>query len=1520
MKSKLLFILFSILLPFKTSAYYDTTTIDGIKYGYNTEGSNATVMSITCGGIVEIPTTIKTNGKEYNVTRIYYQAAANNSGLIAIKMPNTIIEIGYQAFAGCTNLSALELPDIVKLDGATFWGCSSLKSIALHSGVVFDTGTYSGADFARCTGLKSATVDCEVIPNQLFDGCTSLEIIELNNKIKTIGKSAFKDCGIKSIVLPIEIETIDYELFSGCKNLSAIEIPSGVTSINMWAFRDCSSLTSVIIPDNVRRIGMDAFNGCSSLTSVTLGKGLNDINNNAFKGCNLKTVIFHCSSIDSWFQSSETIKEVIMGKEVRTVCEAAFYGCKELNSITMQENVDSIGKQAFMLCTSLESIYIPDNVSYIGNYAFSNCTALASINIPRHMSRIENNTFSWCKGLTTVVIPENIISIGSHAFEYCTGLTSFTIPSSVERLGDCFLFECTNIDSITSFIHDPYEINSNVFWVTHPHFTSATLYVPVGTKEKYESTPAWNMFKKIVELADDSNTDNVSFSDNRVKEICLKNWDANGDGELSKQEAAAVTDLGLVFMENEEITSFDELQYFTGLTSIPNNTFRGCSKLKSIVIPVNVSDLGTFHPFFFCSSLSNVIVAEGNSTYDSRDNCNGIIETATNKLVLGTPNMTIPSTVTNIGTAAFANYTSMTSMTIPNSVKTLSRQAFVGCEGLTSIFIPASVANMATDVFLGCSGLTSMSVASENTTFDSRENCNAIIYTPTNTLVAGCKTTVIPSSVKRIGEAAFAVQKTLEKIDLPENLISIGENAFWQCTQLSTINIPSTVTSIEEYAFEECNNLANVYSYISTPFDINENVFTTYETTTLYVPAGTKAKYQVAAGWKKFANIKEMELNDGDIFGADINGTWMTFRVLSAKDKTAQVGTSDQLYSFSGYDTAVNWETANGVIVIPSRINGYTVTSIASGAFLKCSSISEVVIPSTITTIGSNAFMSSGVSKVSIPESVSTIGSSVFYGCSNLVRFRWPANLPVIPDQAFNSCKNLTEVTIPEGVTDIGGKAFNDCALRLVILPSTLKSISSFAFQGCYDMDVYCKVERPFKLDKFAFATGYYIEQNTKIYDYDGRLYVPAGCKNLYQNTDTWNWFHEITETDYKSGNVQTKNWYAVYSDGTLSLYFDEKMASRNGVIYSNQWRMDEEEAWGEYRRSIEKVYIDKSFADFAPSMTRCMFMNCTSLKSIEGLENLNTSKVSNMSHMFNGCSSLTTLDLSAFDTPYVSQMSNMFANCSSLKTIYVSEKWNLDFLTNGNSMFYKCEKLTGEKGTKYDESFYRKTYDDYVFAHIDEGKDNPGYFTYKRTSDNPASTETFKVDGADYSFEANTEDPDLGVTIIDDEDIEGEFEIPLVVEHNGISHIVTGIGDGAFKDNTLLTQITIPGTINSIGDEAFAGCKNLLVIIIYVINPVDLSNVRTRAENSSVFEGVDMEKCVLYVPDGSVDAYRTAEVWKEFKQILPISTLGISNIGLDNKTFDVYNLQGRIIRHHATSLNHLPKGVYIINGKKIVK
>ena len=153
----------------------------------------------------------------------------------------------------------------------------------------------------------------------------------------------------------------------------------------------------------------------------------------------------------------------------------------------------------------------------------------------------------------------------------------------------------------------------------------------------------------------------------------------------------------------------------------------------------------------------------------------------------------------------------------------------------------------------------------------------------------------------------------------------------------------------------------------------------------------------------------------------------------------------------------------------------------------------------------------------------------------------------------------------------------------------------------------------------------------------------------------------------------------------------------------------------------------------------------------------------------------------------------------------------------------------------------------------------------------------------------------------------------------------MTEIGEGAFQNNTSLTEVTIPASIISIGPNAFAGCKNLKSITIYVIVPINLSVVSargyTRSESGGVFDGVDKNTCILYVPEGSVDAYKAAPVWKDFKNIQPIKTsTRIYGIESDGEVFDVYSLSGQKVKSKTTSLDGLPRGIYIINGKKVMK
>ena len=244
--------------------------------------------------------------------------------------------------------------------------------------------------------------------------------------------------------------------------------------------------------------------------------------------------------------------------------------------------------------------------------------------------------------------------------------------------------------------------------------------------------------------------------------------------------------------------------------------------------------------FWHCNALTSMKVESGNTEYDSRDNCNAIIHTTTNKLIAGCNNTVIPNSVTSIGHDAFNFCKDLTSVTIPNGVTSIGDNAFCLCEGLTSVTIPNSVTSIGDEAFQGCSGLTSIKVESGNTEYDSRDNCNAIIHTTTNKLIAGCMNTIIPNSVTSIGEAAF-----------------------YGCIGLTSVTIPNSVMSIGNFAFSVCS-LTSVTVLNPTPISIPQYAFTGREDETLYVPKGSKEAYQAADYWKEFKEIIEIDVTGID--------------------------------------------------------------------------------------------------------------------------------------------------------------------------------------------------------------------------------------------------------------------------------------------------------------------------------------------------------------------------------------------------------------------------------------------------------------------------------------------------------------------------------------------------------------------------------------------------------------------------------------------------------------------------------
>ena len=290
----------------------------------------------------------------------------------------------------------------------------------------------------------------------------------------------------------------------------------------------------------------------------------------------------------------------------------------------------------------------------------------------------------------------------------------------------------------------------------------------------------------------------------------------------------SVTSLGIsAFDSCNQLTAFD---IPGSVESIDDYAFYNCVNLTSIEIPSSVTQLGD-RVFSCCTALASITVDSGNPVYDSRNGCNAIIETKSKALVSGCMNTVIPSSVTGIGKSAFYHLTSLSSIDIPNSVTTIGDHAFFHCSGLKSLVIPYSVTSIEFDAFTGCSGLTSISVNSSNPNYDSRDNCNALIETKSNTLIVGCKNTVIPNTVTIIKDSAFA-----------------------DCTGLTSIEIPKSVTSIGDIAFDSCTGLTSVTVYATTPPSIGNSVFSNTNDCPIYVPAESLDAYKTAQGWSKYAD------------------------------------------------------------------------------------------------------------------------------------------------------------------------------------------------------------------------------------------------------------------------------------------------------------------------------------------------------------------------------------------------------------------------------------------------------------------------------------------------------------------------------------------------------------------------------------------------------------------------------------------------------------------------------------------
>ena len=455
-----------------------------------------------------------------------------------------------------------------------------------------------------------------------------------------------------------------------------------MTSIGDYAFAE-SGLTTITLPSSVTSIGIGAFSGCANLNEISVDSG------------------------NPVYDSRDNCNAII-----ETATNTLINGC---STTIIPNSVTSIGEGAFEGCTSLVSIEIPNSVTSIGDYAFA-WSGLTTITVlAATPPTIVGQAFQDVDKSIPVYIPNGTID----AYTSADGWSEFTNFIGLAPGDITAIAEPAEAGTVTGAGH--YEYQTCTLTATASEGYVFVRWIENGEEVSTEAVYTFPVVGDRSLVAHFVLMGNIAFDDENVKALCVSNWDTDGDGEISYAEAAMVTDLGGMFQGNEDITSFDELQYFTGLTSIGEEAFRGCTSLVSIEIPNSVTSIGDYAfaesglttitlpssvtsigigAFSGCANLNEISVDSGNPVYDSRDNCNAIIETATNTLINGCSTTIIPNSVTAIGMYAFA-YTGLTSVVIPSSVTSIGDYAFAYCTNLSSVLILNDSVEMGDEVFNG---------------------------------------------------------------------------------------------------------------------------------------------------------------------------------------------------------------------------------------------------------------------------------------------------------------------------------------------------------------------------------------------------------------------------------------------------------------------------------------------------------------------------------------------------------------------------------------------------------------------------------------------------------------------------------------------------------------------------------------------------------------------------------------------------------------------------------------------------
>ena len=728
-----------------------------------------------------------------SVTEIGSQAFSGCGKLTSVLIPNSVTMIRDRAFFDCNSLASITIPDsVTDIELQAFCNCTSLKEVTIPASVTYigdeAFGYYSdidGSEIKKVDGFKinyvKNTYGHYYATENGFSDEACLLTNELNDGTLEISKYVGNSATSATYVIPGEINgkkvtQIGDSAFTVCTSLTSVTIPDGVTSIDEAAFWGCTSLTSVTIPDSVTSIKSKAFFKCTSLKSVTIPASVTNIGDYAlgyyeiyntdscewemykvegFKINYVKDTYGHMYALKNGF----TDEACLLTNELDDgTLEITKYAGNSATYVIPGEidgkKVTEIGDSAFKGCTELTSITIPDGVIGIGNNAFSGCTSLETVTIPASVTYVGNSAFYGCTSLKSVTIPESVTYIGGYAFAECYSLKYADIPANVTGIGTSPFYNCRSLENI--------------------------------------------------------NTDEAN------------KWYTTVDGVLYDKDKTELINYPAGKKDSSYVIP-------EGIRTIREKAFYGCLNLCELTIPDSVTEIES--GAFECSSLisdeygtikyvdgwvvgsghtANVVLKDGTRgiAFEAFSG-DGIIE-----------KVTMPDTVKYINGCAFENCTNLSEVLLSSSLENIERGAFLNCSNLADIVIPDSVISITSDAFYNTALLNKQNtpVKYAGKWVITAEDCDKIVIKDGTKCIASyafssCTSLTditIPDSVTMIGDYAFATCNSLTEIKIPNNVKSIGGCVFWFCGSLKNVTIPDSVTMIGDKAFFGCTSLTDI--------------------------------------------------------------------------------------------------------------------------------------------------------------------------------------------------------------------------------------------------------------------------------------------------------------------------------------------------------------------------------------------------------------------------------------------------------------------------------------------------------------------------------------------------------------------------------------------------------------------------------------------------------------------------------------------------------------------------------------